>query len=69
MEQEGTEGNILVSDQTRKLLEKGNKGFLFEKKKKIEFPELKLAAPIQAYLICKKSTTSFSDKSKSDESD
>ena len=57
IEQCGIEGNILISEQTKKLLEKGNEEYLFEKKSIIDFTELKTS--IQTYLICKKSVTSF----------
>jgi len=59
LEKEGIEGDILISEQTKKLLEKGSGNFLFDIKKKIEFPELNTS--VQTYLICKKSATSVSD--------
>ena len=58
IEQVGIEGNILISEQTKKLLEKGNGNYIFDIKAKVEFPELNTS--IQTYLICKKSVTSFS---------
>ena len=53
MESNGTEGNIMVSESTKKLLEKDeNSSFRFEWKKMVECRVQK--EPIPAYLLFQK---------------
>ena len=55
IEQTGLEGNIVISESTKKLLEKGNVEYIFADYKVEEFQD----KFIQTYLICKKSNTSI----------
>lgn len=53
MESNGTEGNIMVSESTKKLLEKDeNNNYIFKKKMDVESKVLPY--PIGAYLIYQK---------------
>ena len=48
MESGGIEGNIVVSEATKTMLEKENFGYNFQKVKEID---VKLEKPVNAYLI------------------